>query len=164
MKGPGPIRFLSTVVLLLAVLAGCSDEQTPEERVRTFIARMADSAEERSWMAFNSYISDAYADERGLDKDATMAIVTRYILANQSIHVLERVPVVEVEIPAPMRATAVVYAALAGQPITGVEDLSRITADVYRFEIDLAENAAGDLEVTRGNWRPAPISDFLIGI
>jgi len=114
-------------------------------------------------MAFGAHVSDQYADAHGLDKRKVIAIITRYILANQHIHILERIPVVQVDIPVPLRASAVVYAAIAGQPIAQAEDLSGITADIYRFEIDLAENNNGDLQVMRGQWQTVPIGAFLIG-
>jgi len=156
-------RFLFSHVPVVMLLVACSNPQTPEERVRAFIAEMADSVEQRSWMSFDVYVSDKYRDGRGLDKGAAIAIVTRYILANQQIYLLQRVPVVQVDMPSPMRATAVVYAAIAGQPIVQAEDLSRIEADVYRFEIALAENADGDLQVTRGDWQSVPMASFLLG-
>ena len=43
---------LLAVLLLAIAAAGCSDKASPEERVRTFVDKVARSAEERSWVAF----------------------------------------------------------------------------------------------------------------
>lgn len=157
-----PLRCRAALPVLL-LLAGCGGSETPEDRVRAFVSTMADSAEQRRWRDFNTHVADRYGDEQGLDKPTVVAIAARYLLANQSVHVLERVPTVQVAFPVPLQATAVVYAAIAGQPIAQATDLARVKAEVYRFEIEVAENAAGALEVVQASWQPAPIAAFLVG-
>lgn len=149
------------VASLLLSLTGCGDEPTPEERIRAFVDQVAESAEERKWRSFTDYVSDDYMDDRGLSKDEVQAIITRYILANQRIHILKRVAKISVD--EPDRARAVVYAAMAGQPVSGPEELPSITADIYRFEIELRPTEDGTFRVTRGDWRPVGPEQFLIG-
>jgi hypothetical protein len=129
--------------------------------VRAFVSDVADSAEQRRWRDFRDYVADAYTDERGLDKNAVIGMVTRYILANQRIHVLTRVA--EIRVDDAGDASATVYAAMAGQPMATAGDLARMRADVYRFEIRLAEGAGGALQVVRGDWQAVPAADFLLG-
>lgn len=154
-------RF-AIVVFVTALIAACGGPEPPEERVRAFIDQVAASAESRSWLAFGNYIADGYSDERGHTKEEVLAMVARYILANQSFHIFKRIS--EIRIEDGGGAHAVVYAAMAGQAVSGPEDLARISADLYRFEIDLEPGEDGDFRVVRGDWKPATMEHFLLDL
>ncbi|MCG6860055.1 MAG: hypothetical protein LJE70_02020 [Chromatiaceae bacterium] len=145
----------------LLLFVACSDEETPEERVRSYVDLVAETAEARKWRSFEDYVADDYTDDRGLDKKDVLAIIARYILANQSIYILERIA--SVRIDDQHNARAVVYAAIAGQPVSDAEDLVHVTADFYRFEIDLRAGEDGVFRTRRGNWKPVGPEHFLIG-
>ena len=162
MRRPGSGLLHALLVWTALLVGGCSDPEDPAARVRAFVSDVADSAQRRRWRDFREYVADDYRDGRGLDKDAALAVVTRYILANQRIHVLTRVAEIRVD-GANGGASAIVYAAMAGQPMATAGDLARVTADVYRFEIRLDEGADGALQVVRGDWQAVPIADFLLG-
>jgi hypothetical protein len=147
--------------LLVLFLAGCGGGETPEDRVRSYIDRVAEAAEARSWRSFGDFVTDDYSDDRQLSKQDVLAIIARYILANQHIHILERVA--SIQILDPQNAHAVVFAAMAGQPVSGPDELARISADVYRFEIDLRAGENGTFRTRRGDWRPVSPEQFLIG-
>lgn len=150
------------IALLLApLMSGCGDEETTEDHIRTYIDQVAASAQDRDWRAFGGYIADVYADARSFTKQEILGIITRYILANQRIHIFKRVANIQVHELG--HASAVVYAAMAGQRVTSANDLALITADIYRFDIDLATDEAGELQVTRADWKPVPMEDFLSG-
>lgn len=153
-------RF-AIVVFVTALMAACGGPEPPEERVRAFIDQVAASGESRNWLAFGNYIADGYSDERGHTKEEVLAMVARYILANQSIHIFKRVSQIRVEDRG--GAHAVVYAAMAGQAVSDPEDLARISADLYRFEIDLEPGEDGDFRIVHGHWQPATIEHFLLG-
>jgi len=157
------VRSLRLVVgaILIALIAGCGGEQTPEDRVRNYIDQVAESAGARNWRDFDEYVADDYSDARGLQKKDVLAIVTRYILVNQHIHILKRIASVRVEDSGD--AHAVVYAAMAGQPVSGPEDFARIKADFYRFEIDLSTGDDGDFRTRSGDWKPVAPDQFLLG-
>lgn len=154
-----PVAIFGALLILL--LAGCSSEETPEQRVRSYIDLIAESAEARKWRSFEDYVADGYGDDRGLSKKEVLAIVTRYILANQRIHIFKRVALVRIEDP--QNAHAVVYVAMAGQPVTDPEDLARVTADFYRFEIDLRAGEDGVFRTVRSDWKSVGPDQFLIG-
>jgi len=52
---------------------------------------------------------------------------------------------------------------MAGQPINDPKDLMQLTADVYRFEIDLQPGEDGVFRTRRGDWKPVSPEQFLIG-
>jgi hypothetical protein len=146
---------------IVLLLAACGAEPTPEDRVRAFIDQVAESAEERDWQSFEDYVAKDYADDRGLTRKDVLALVARYLLANQRIYILKRVAAIRIDDPP--HAHAVIYAAMAGQPFPGPEDLAGIDADVYRFEVVLTAAADGALHLTRGDWRRVGPESFLIG-
>ncbi len=153
--------FLLLAATFTLVTAGCGGEPAPEERVRAYIDQVAEAAEARKLRSFDDFVADGYEDERGRTKSEVLGVIARYILANQRIYILKRVASIGVDDP--HHARAVVYAAMAGQPVSGPEDLRRISADVYRFEIDLSAGEDEVLRVTRGDWKRTGPEQFLIG-
>jgi hypothetical protein len=147
-----------TAALILVLLAGCAREDTPEQRVRAFIDQVAASAEARAWGDFDSYLTNDYTDASGLTRKEVLAMVARYILAHRSIHVFQRVRAIEVH--GPHHARVVVLAALAGSPVAGPEDLSRLAADLYRFELELTDDGDG-FKVSSGAWQPVGLEALL---
>jgi hypothetical protein len=144
--------------LILALLAGCGGNDDPEQRVRAFVDQIAASAEARAWSDFDAYLADGYSDSRGLTRREALAVVTRYILAHRSIHVFQRVR--RLELRDARHARAVVLAALAGSPVNGPEDLARLNADLYRFEIELADEGEG-FRVASAGWQPVGLEALL---
>lgn len=152
------IQYLGSVLLLGCILlVGCDRNDTPEGRIRAFVDEVVETAEARKWRSFDNFIAEDYADDQGLDKKAVAAIAARYLIANQSIHILKRVSDIEIEEP---RARATVYAAMAGQPVDGPQDLLRLNADVYRFNIELAPDGDSFL-ITSAAWEPAYVEDLI---
>jgi hypothetical protein len=157
---PGLRRYILARALLPMLLAGCGGDDSPEQRVRDFIDSVAASAEARAWGDFDDYLADAYRDANGLTRKEALGIVTRYILAHRRIHVFQRVR--EIDVSDPRRPRAVVLAALAGSPVSEAGDLTRVKADLYRFEIELADDGDG-LKVASGAWQPIGVEALLLG-
>jgi hypothetical protein len=65
-----------------------------------------------------------------------------------------------VAVPAPKQGSAEVYVAMAGTPIEAPEALVGLRADLYRFDLELAEEPDGEWRVSSAQWRPAAIDDF----
>lgn len=157
MRMPWPMVW----VFLVLMLAGCGDDETPEDRVRGYIERVTESAEARKWRSFDNYVADDYSDDQGLSKKDVLGIVGRYILSHKSIHILDRVASIDIDEAG--NAHAVVYAAMAGQPVHDPKDLMQLTADVYRFEIELQAGEDGVFRTRKGDWRSVSPEQFLIG-
>jgi hypothetical protein len=157
------MRRPAIIWLLLAVLygslaLGCSQRaETPEDRVRAVLAALEASAQARDAGEMKEHVSEAYADARGNDKRAVAQLVAFHLLRNQSVYLLTRVR--SVEIGEPGQARAEVLVAMAGTKIDGPEALLALRADLYRFELDFAEED-GDWRIRSGDWRPASVDDF----
>jgi hypothetical protein len=150
--------LILAATLTLALLGGCAEDDDPEQRVRAFIDQVAASAEARAWSDFNAYLAVDYSDNRGLTRREALGVVTRYLLAHRSIHVFQRVR--QIEVRDPRHARALVLAALAGSPVAGPDDLARLDADLYRFEIELADEGDG-FRVTSATWQPVGLEALL---
>lgn len=115
-------------------------------------------AEQKNVGGLRAVVSEKYADEHGQDKRAIEALLRFYFLRHQTIHLLTRVE--SVALPQPGRAQAVLYVAMAGTPLQEPSELSRLAADLHRFELEFVEEA-GEWRLARANWRRAELTDFL---
>jgi len=149
-------RFLLAGACVLA-LACTSEPSSPEDRVRAVLAALEASAQERDAAAMKEHVSESYSDAQGNDKRAIAQLVAFHLLRNQSVHLLTRVP--SVEIAAPGEARAEVLVAMAGTEIDGPEALVGLRADLYRFDLVFAEED-GAWRVRSADWRPAAAGDF----
>jgi hypothetical protein len=150
------------LIFLLAVVSfsgACSPgRDSPEAQVRALLAQGEAAAEKKESGVLRQLISGKYSDSQGQDKKAIEAMLRYYFLRNQSIHLLTRIR--QISFPQPDVAQADVMVAMAGQPISGAEELERLRADLHRFEITLARES-GEWKVIRAEWRRAEFADFL---
>ncbi|WP_096361160.1 hypothetical protein [Sulfuricaulis limicola] len=160
----GRFRFQLWPVLILVLSisifnGACSSERdSPEAQVRALLAQGEAAAEKKESGVLRQMVSEKYADSQGQDKKAIDAILRYYFLRNQSIHLFTRIRLIN--FPQPGVAQADVMVAMAGQPISGAEELERLRADLHRFEITLAREN-GEWKVIRAEWRRAEFADFL---
>ena len=155
-----PRRGLAAGVLLALAcgLACAPDANSPEERIRAVLAALEAGAEAKQASAMKQHVSEAYRDAQGNDKRAIAQLVAFHLLRNQSVYLLTRVRSVAIE--APGQGSAEVLVAMAGTPIAGPEALVGLRADLYRFDLRLAEEPDGDWRVRSAEWRRAAIDDF----
>jgi hypothetical protein len=142
----------------LPLLVSCSPaEDSPETQIRMLLERGETAAEKKQTGELRKMISEKYSDSQGQDKRAIEAILRYYFLRHESIHLLMRIQ--SIAFPQPAQAQAIVLVAMAGQPISGTQELERLRADLHRFEITLtSENK--EWKVTRAEWRRAEPGDF----
>jgi hypothetical protein len=145
---------------VFATLAGCGGREGPEQRVRAFIDHVVASAEARSLRDFPAYLAPGFRTEGGLTRDEALALVARYLLGHRTIHVFQRIQ--ELELRGPDQARVVLVAALAGAPMAGPEDLARLKADLFRFDLELADLGDG-FQVTGALWQRVGLDELLLG-
>jgi len=143
-----------------ALLAGaCRKRLPPEEQVRRAIAAAEHAATEKDLSALGDFVSPAYKDAEQNDRAAVMGVLRLQFMRYPAIYLLLRI--VSVEVPAPREARAVVLAAMASVPIHGPEELPRLAADLYRFELQLRDDEGkGRWQVVGATWRPVELGEF----
>jgi hypothetical protein len=135
-------------ILVLALLAGCADDTSPEQQVRSVIESMERAAEARDVGELLEHISANYRDAQGQDRAEASRYARAYFIANQSIHLLTHVE--SLEFPAPDEARVKVQVGMAGR---GAEPgASGFTADLYDFDIALIRED-GEWKVSYADWR-----------
>ncbi len=150
--------FLIFIFPFLLLGACSSQRDTPEEQVRALLKRGEAAAEKKETAVLRQLISDKYSDSQGQDKKSIEALLRFYFLRHESIHLLTRVQ--SVTFMEPIRAQTVILVAMAAQPIGGVQELQRLRADLYRFELTFV-NDSKEWKLVRAEWRPSELNDFL---
>jgi hypothetical protein len=138
------MRFASVVAL--TVLAGCSDDSSPEQQVRAVIDSMEVAAEARDVGDLMEHVSTTYRSADGLDSAEAARSLRGYFVANQSIHLLTRIQ--SLEFPAPDEARVKLQVGMAGRGGQGAD----LSADLYDFDVALVRED-GEWKVSYADWR-----------
>jgi hypothetical protein len=151
---------LSVLFIVLALAAtGCRRSRlSPEEQVRKTLDAVVAAVRERNIKPVAASVSEQYTDSDGNDKKQIVAQVRVQFLLHPNLYLIAKIT--SVECPEPGRASAVVYAAMASVPAGGLPDLRNFSAEVYRFELTLADDD-GTWRVRRAAWNPATVKDLL---
>jgi len=145
-------RFLALVPFaLVALVAACGPEATPEAKVRAVIDSGEAAAEARDLSALMALVGEGFRDAEGGGREDLKRYLRGYFVAHQSIHLLTRVDAVEL----PYRDMAKVSLTVGtlGREAAGASAFD-VAADVYDVELEL-QLEDGDWRVTRASWRPA---------
>jgi hypothetical protein len=134
-------------LVALVLLAGCSDNASPEQQVRGVIESMELAAEARDVGDLMEHVSAAYRNADGQDRAETSRYVRGYFVANQSIHLLTRIE--SLEFPAPDEARLKLQVGMAGQ---GAQGAANLNADLYNFDVVLVREG-GEWKVSYADWR-----------
>lgn len=151
------ISFAALLAIALA-LGACGKPNDPERQIRELLQSAETSIEKKDIGPVRGYISERYTDEDGRDRRAIDGLLRLYVLRNEHIHLLTRVS--DISFPGKKLARVALYVAMAAQPIAHAEDLTRLQADLYRFELDFAEEDKS-WHLISARWRPALPSDFV---
>jgi len=152
--------ILSFAYLLFAfLLSGCGqDASSAEEKIKEDLAKLEQAAEERDLGPLKKAILDEYSDNEGFDKKSIIQFIQLRFIRQQSIHLLTRIK--SVEVLAADNAIADVLVAMAGRPLDDVGTLMGMSADLFRFEVELKEQN-DNWKVAKANWRRATPDEFL---
>jgi len=160
LRAVAPLFGALAIPIAFLVLACGGAPDSPEARVRALVDRAGEAAAARDAGALLDLVSEDYRDAHGRDKRALKALVLRYVLANEAIHVTSRVKELAVG-PDAERAELVVVAALTAAPVAEPGELAGLDADLFRFELEVSREADGDWRVTSARWRRAPLAELL---
>jgi hypothetical protein len=153
-------RPLAPLLLTLSLLAGCgADPNSPEAQIEALFDAAESAAEARDIATLKTLVAGDYSDDRGHDRNTVVRVVQFHFLQNKSIHLFRQTR--ELSFPERGRAAARVLVAMAGTPIPDLAALRLARADLYRFDLELADRGGGDWAVTGAQWRRAELADFL---
>ncbi|MEO1203327.1 MAG: hypothetical protein AAFX10_11500 [Pseudomonadota bacterium] len=141
-RAPAVAALLATAVFL----TGCGGEQAgPEAEIRAWIAAMQDDVENERRRDILSRVADDYTDRRGNDKEAINNVLRAWFLRKDGITTL--VSIDDIEVIADTAANVQLTVGMAG---TGA-DMFGISADAYRFELELGDGDDG-WELMSARW------------
>lgn len=132
----------------LALLAGCADDASPEQQVRSVIESMERAAEERDVGDLMGHVAASYRDAMGQDRAEASRYARGYFIANQSIHLLTRIE--SLDFPAPDEARVKLQVGMAGGG--GAQGGANLSADLYDFDLALVHEG-GEWKVSYADWR-----------
>ena len=139
------------------VLAGCGEKLSPEDQVRQFVVAGTAAVEARDVLRINDLISEKYLDKDGRDHQQLLRLATGYFLRNKNIHVFTQIK--NIHFPVMNQAELQLYAAMAGSPVSGVEALLNLRADLYLFDFTLVRE--GDKWMLKSlQWQRASVENF----
>jgi hypothetical protein len=133
--------------LTAALVAGCGSSDS-EADIRALFAAAEAAAEARDAGFFGDVVGEGYRDSHGNDRAELLRTLRGYFIVNQRIEVVSRVD--EIFLEGGDAARAVVHAGMLGQR-SNAELLAGVSADLYRFEIELV-NDDGEWQIIGANW------------
>jgi hypothetical protein len=153
------VLLISIGVLCTILSFGCGQNgDSPEQRIRDDLTALEQAAEEKDLGTLKGAILDSYNDNEGYDKKSVTQLIRLNFLRQQSIHLLTRIK--SIELTDVTNANAVVYVAMAGRPLEDTGALVNLSADLFRFQVELVEQG-GEWKVARAQWRRATPDEFL---
>lgn len=139
------------VVALWLVLAACGGEQDgPENQVRALIDAMEQSVEAGSVRQAADFLHAQYTDPRHTSRRAAMRTLFGITQRHRDIHLFTVTKTIELT-PQQDSATAVVFVAMTGVPVESMDALISLKADLYRFELGLAQED-GEWRILSSRW------------
>ena len=142
---------LAMLAVLVTVVAGCGESQTPDAMVRAVIAQGEQAAETRDLSGIMDLVATSFEDGQGGGRDELKQYLRGYLVAHQAIHQLTKVESVEF----PYRDMAKVSLTLGtlGRDAAAATAFD-LAADVYDIQLELKLDD-GEWRVTRASWRPS---------
>ncbi len=151
-----------TMLLAWLALAGCAKEpDAPEQQVRAYVAAGEMAVQERQLDQAKALISPDYRDEAGRGRRELVQLLAVHLLRNKSIHLFTRIEQLHILEPQQRKAEIILFAAMAGSPITGIEQLTALRADLYRFELLLGKDTDEQWLLLSVRWRHATPQELI---
>jgi hypothetical protein len=150
---------LAAFAMLWMAPVGCRSRRTsPEDQVRETIAAVARAIEDKDLKAVRARVAEGYRDAEEHDRPEMMATLQLLFRRHERIYLLTRMT--SVGVAATGEARAVVVAAMASTPLKVAEDLARVRADAYRFDLTLVRGKGDDWQVAAAAWQAARPEDL----
>lgn len=151
-------QFIS--ILLILLLSACSDKpDDPKSLIETVIDEVERAAEKKSVTKFKEHISIDYKDNQHSERQRLIRSLIVYFHRNKYIHLFTRIRNIEISQQNNLQANASVNVAMTGTQVDSAEKLLMLKADVFRFNIDLA-NIDEQWMITGAEWKRIQVNEF----
>jgi hypothetical protein len=144
-------------LLLISAGEGCKRRPALDRQARDLLVTLEGAAEEGNVDRIRQLLSPDFRGPDDLARGPAM-IMLRAWLRERPIHVLSRVLSLEAVEPEG-KVQVELVAAMAALPVDTPDDVSRLQADIYRWNLTLAV-IDGQLLVASARWEPARLLDF----
>lgn len=145
------------LLVTLALLASSCEKPNPVQEVMDLIQVVERLVQVGDVEGVAERVSDDYRDDRGYDKRAIQGILAM-TMRDREIHLWKRVE--RIDVVEPGRVEALVFIAVAAQPILGPDKLANLQAELLRFDaVVVKEDDAW--RVVAARWSDATLIDFL---
>lgn len=154
------LHFKILTYLLLAtsvLLTSCTTPTPPEEIAANFIKQSEEAFEDRNILLLRKLISSNYRDARNRNAGDVISIAAAYISRSKSIFLFSDL---DSAVYDEKRIQARVLTAFGARPIIDRKALVQLNADIYWFDIVLADED-GNWKLVDARWQQAMIDDFL---
>jgi hypothetical protein len=160
MRGSLTVAVVIGATLASAVNAGCRARRlTPEQQIRQSLSQLEEAVEEKDLDEVGRYLAEGFRDSQANDRQAVMNLIRLQFVRYPSIHLLTRVPAVDVSAEGTARAT--LFAAMAGLAMPDTTVFAQVGAELYRFDLDLVSAGGDRWQVKGATWAPARPDDFV---
>jgi hypothetical protein len=150
---------LSPLALALVAALGCGGgDPSPQEQIRAWVRSAQTAANEQDTAALRALVAESYADGRGLTKADIDGMIGLQMLRGRP-YVLLRVQDLALD-EAEDGAQVQVLAGMARVPAGGFEEMLRVSADLYVFDLELSRAGQDRWSVTSARWRLARAEDL----
>ena len=153
------VHYCLILLGCLFFISACSDEpDSAEQQIRQFIATGERLAEQRNISILKELISENYHDEQKRDQKGILRLLMGYFLGHQNIHLLTHIQ--KINLTGAGQAHVTLFAAMTGKPVSSMDSLINIRAQLYLFELSLIKEA-NEWQVNQARWRRASINEML---
>ncbi len=153
-----PISVVLLLICITVIFSACSKEDnSPEQQIQRFVVAGEEAAEQRDLSSIKKLIADTYSDAGKRNKKDIVRVTAGYFLRHKNIHLFTRIG--ELTFPVEGKAQVQLFVAMAGSPVTDLETLMSLQADLYRFDMVLLRHD-NEWLLTDVAWRQAITEDF----
>jgi hypothetical protein len=151
------IIVLIHITIALLLLSGCSAGDSPEDKVKQFMATAEIAVEQGELREVRELIADDYSDSHDRTKKEVLNYLAYQVLRKQAIHLYTSIK--DVTFPTPQTVSVKMFVGMSGAPADSKRVLLDLQADIYKFEITLRASGSS-WEVTSANWEPAMLDEL----
>ncbi|NNF46644.1 MAG: hypothetical protein HKP44_06035 [Desulfofustis sp.] len=148
--------YVAFLFILPLLAVSCNSPTTPEEIATQFIRESEEAFEERDILGLKKLISPQYRDSQNRTAGDVVSIAAAYIRSSKSIYLFTDL---DSAVNAEEHIQAKVLGAFTARPISDRSILGRIQADIYWFDITLAQENDG-WKLVEAQWKQAVVDDF----